>query len=185
MVISSKRRKPSIRFCIKLLYTTWFKFLYIKFLFIHQVLATMEIISQASCMYIVMYCSLAKSGRLICIARSWKFRFVMITSVRAKLWDLLITLAERLASLDLSKCLFKDRLLGLRRMAVLLHKVAAGKATVDRDFLHHFCIISCVKPHYFTFCIPFRVPFRIPAFRLSQLPVFKLRFKARSTHRKS
>ena len=45
--------------------------------------------------------------------------------------------------------LFKDRLLGLRRMAVLLHKVAAGKATVDRGFLHHFCIISCVKPHYF------------------------------------
>ena len=22
-------------------------------------------------------------------------------------------------------------------------------ATVDRDFLHHICVISCVKPHYF------------------------------------
>ena len=30
------------------------------------------------------YCSLAKSGRLICIGRSWEFRFAMLTSVRAK-----------------------------------------------------------------------------------------------------
>ena len=29
----------------------------------------MEIISQDLCIYVVMYCSLAKSGRLICIAR--------------------------------------------------------------------------------------------------------------------
>ena len=55
-------------------------FLYIKFL-LHQVPTTTDIISQDLCM---MYCSLTKSGRLISIARSWKFCFAMITSVRAK-----------------------------------------------------------------------------------------------------
>ena len=34
-----------------------------------------------SCMYIVMYCSLTKSGRLICIVRSWEICFAMITSL--------------------------------------------------------------------------------------------------------
>ena len=38
---------------------------------------------QDSCMYVAMY-SLAKSDRLICIGRSWEFRFAMLTSVRAK-----------------------------------------------------------------------------------------------------
>ena len=38
---------------------------------------------------------------------------------------------------------FKDRLLGLRKMAVLLHEVAAGKL----PFIVTSCImISCVKP---------------------------------------
>ena len=45
---------------------------------------------------------------------------------------------------------FKDRLLGLRRMAVLLHdSCSCWKATIDHDFLHQICVISCVKPHYF------------------------------------
>ena len=45
---------------------------------------------------------------------------------------------------------FKERLLGLRRMAVLSHDSSScWEATVDRNFLHHFCIISSVKPHYF------------------------------------
>ena len=46
-----------------------------------QVLATTEIILLDSC---VKHCSLTKSCRLICIARSWEFRFVMLTSVRTK-----------------------------------------------------------------------------------------------------
>ena len=45
------------------------------------------------------YCSLAKSASLICIARSWKFLFVMINSVRAKLF----TGSSGKTSLDLSK----------------------------------------------------------------------------------
>ena len=44
-------------------------------------------------------------------------------------------------------------MLGLQKIAVLLHKVAAGKLPLHRHFvslcLHQFCIISCVKPHYF------------------------------------
>ena len=71
----------------------------------------------------------------------------MLTSVRAKRF----TGCSGETSLDLSKCFLKDRLLDLQKMAVLLHEVAA--ATVDHDFLHHFCIISCVKPHYFRSCI--------------------------------
>ena len=39
---------------------------------------------QTLCMYVVVYCSLAKLGRLICIGRSWEFCFAMLTSVRAK-----------------------------------------------------------------------------------------------------
>ena len=53
---------------------------YIKFL-LRQVSTTTEILSQDLCMYIVMYCSLAKSATLICIARSWKFRFAMILNL--------------------------------------------------------------------------------------------------------
>ena len=54
---------------------------YIKFL-LHQVPATADIILQDSCMQ---YCSLAKSGRLICNLReAGEFRFAMLTSMRAK-----------------------------------------------------------------------------------------------------
>ena len=35
-------------------------------------------------LYTNYYSSLAKSGRFICIARSWEFGFAMLTSVRAK-----------------------------------------------------------------------------------------------------
>ena len=54
--------------------------------------------------------------------------------------------------------LFKDRLLGLRRMAMLLHEVADGKLLLivaSSCFLHHFCVISCVKPHYFRSALRF------------------------------
>ena len=45
---------------------------------------------------------------------------------------------------------FKDRLLGLRKMGVLfITRSSCWEATVDRDFLHRLCIISCVRPHYF------------------------------------
>ena len=113
---------------------------------------------QYSCVYVVMYCSLAKSGRLICIGRrSSEFRFAMLTSVRAKRF----TGSSGKTSLDLSKMFFKDRLLGLWKMAVLLHEVAAGKLLL---IVTSSIIISCVKPHYF------RSAFR-PTFRLSQLLV--------------
>ena len=86
---------------------------------------------------VVMYCSLAKSGRLICIVRSWEFRFAMLTSVRAKRF----TGSSGKTSLEM---FFKDRLLGLRK--IVLHEVAAGKlpliVTFVSKFLHHFCIIS-------------------------------------------
>ena len=154
MVISSKRRKPSIRFCVK--------FLYIKFL-LHQVPTTMEITSQDSCMYVVVYCSLAKSGRLICIARRWKFHFVMVTSVRAKRF----TGSSGKTSLDLSKCFSRIGCWAYGRwLYCLMHKVACWVATVDRVFLRHFCVISYVKPHYF--CSAFR-----STFLLSQLPILR------------
>ena len=47
----------------------------------------------------------------------------MLTSVRAKQF----TGSSGKTSLDLSKMFFKDKLLGLRKMAVLLHEVAARK----------------------------------------------------------
>ena len=78
---------------------------------------------QDLCMYVMMYCSLAKSGRLICIERTWDFRFAMLSSVRAKRF----TGSSGKTSLELSRMFFKDRLLGLWKVAVLLHKVAAGK----------------------------------------------------------
>ena len=84
-------------------------------------------------MYIVMYCSLT-SGRLICIGRSWEFHFAMLTSVRAKRF----TGSSGKTSLDLSKMFFKDKLVGLRKMAVLLHEVAAGKLPL----IVTSCIIS-------------------------------------------
>ena len=86
-------------FCINFLCSYYIKFLYIKFL-LYQVRTTTEIISQDSCMYVVIYCSLAKSGKLICIGRSWDFRFAMITSVREKRF----TGSSGKTFLDLSKC---------------------------------------------------------------------------------
>ena len=53
---------------------------------------------------------------------------------------------------------FKDRLLGLRKIAL---RSSCWEATIDRDFvsdfLHRSCIISCMEPHYFrsTFCSMF------------------------------
>ena len=96
-----------------------------------------QIILQDSCMYVVLYCSLAKSGRLSCVARSWEFRFAMLTSTKTIYWALL--------PLELSKMCFNDRLLSLRKIAVLLHEVTAGKLPLI--VLPASCIISCVKPY--------------------------------------
>ena len=75
-------------------------------------------------MYVVIYCSLAKSGRLFCIARSWEFRFAMLTSVRAKRF----TGCSGKTSLDLSKCFSRIGCWAqLQKMAVLLHKEAGEK----------------------------------------------------------
>ena len=52
--------------------------------FIQAKKAKLEPTLQDSCMYVVMYCSLVKSGRLICIGRSWEFCFAMLTSLGAK-----------------------------------------------------------------------------------------------------
>ena len=132
---------------------------------VHQVPATMEIISQDLCMYVVMFCSLAKSGRLICIARSWEFRFTMLTSGRVKQF----TGYSGKMCLGLSKCFARiGRLVGLRRMAVLLHEVAAGReATVDCDFLHHFCIISLCKTTLRTSILHFVPCSCVPAFTVA------------------
>ena len=93
-------------------------------------------------MYVVMHCSLVKSGRLICIGRSWEFRFAMSTSVRVKRF----TGSSGKTSLDLSRMFFKDRLLSLQKMAVLLHKVAAGKLPL---IMTSCIILSREKVHYF------------------------------------
>ena len=50
--------------------------------------------------------------------------------------------------------IFKNRLMGLRKMGVLLH----WEAAVDRDFLHRNFL-----------CETTLIPFRVPAFWLSQL----------------
>ena len=86
------------------------------------------------------YCSLANSARHICIARSWKLRFAMITSVRAKLF----TDSSGKTSLDLSKCFSR---IGCWAYGGWLYCyttwVAAGRSWLP------FCIISCMNPHYF------------------------------------
>ena len=58
----------------------------------------------------------------------------MLTSVSAKRF----TGSSGKTSLDLSKMFFKDKLLGLRKMAALLHEVAAGKLPL----IVTSCIIS-------------------------------------------
>ena len=75
-----------IRFCIRFL--------------LHRVPATTENYFTGLVIVVVMHCSLTKSGRLICIVRSWEFRFMMLTSVRARR----STGSGRKMSLDLSKC---------------------------------------------------------------------------------
>ena len=86
---------------------------------------------QDSCMYVVMYCSLAKSGRLICIGKTWEFRFAMLTSVRAKRF----TGSSGKTYLDLSRMFFKDRLLGLQKDGCAVTRGSCWEATVDRDFV--------------------------------------------------
>jgi len=60
---------------------------------------------------------------------------------------------------------FKDRLLVLRRMTVLLHEVAAGKAIrwswLPASFFYNFLRETTLPV----------LPFRVSAFRLSQLPM--------------
>ena len=55
---------------------------------------------------------------------------------------------------DVSRSVFKDRLLNLRKIAVLLHKVAAGKLRVKlpASFLYNFLCETTL--------LPFRVAFR-------------------------
>ena len=60
-------KKAIHTFCINFLCSYYIKFLYNKFL-LYQVPTTMEIISQDSCMYVVIYCSLAKSGNSFALA---------------------------------------------------------------------------------------------------------------------
>ena len=70
------------------------------------------------------YCSLAKSARLICITKSRKFHFAMITSVRAKLF----TDSSGKKSLDLSKGFPRAGCWAYRDgCAVTRLRVAAGK----------------------------------------------------------
>ena len=58
---------------------------------------------------------------------------------------------------------FKDRLLSLKKIAVLLHKVAAGKLPL----IVTSCQTSCVKPHYTS--VPRSVPRScVPAFTVAR-----------------
>ena len=88
------------------------------------------------------YCSLAKSGRLICIARSWEFCFAMITSVRAKRF----TGSSGKTSLDLSKCFSR---VGCWAYGGWLCSYMTQVAAEKLPLIVTSCIISCVKPHYF------------------------------------
>ena len=122
MVISSKQRKPK-----------WNSSLF------HVGMPTL----QDSCMYLVMYCSLAQSGRLICIVRSWEFCFAMLTSVRAK-W---CTGSSGKTSLDLAKCFSRISCWAYGRwLCCLIHEVAVGKLPL---IVTSCIIVSCVKPHYY------------------------------------
>ena len=91
MVISSNQRKPSICllyqdsvYCIKFLLQQ-IKNYFTGFVHVRS-----------------KYCSLTNSARHICIARSWKLRFAMITSVRAKLFT--GSSGKTSLHVDLSKC---------------------------------------------------------------------------------
>ena len=103
-------------------------------------------------MYVVTYCSLTRSARLICIARSWKFHF-----------DLLAVVERRL---QICLNVFQGQAAGPTEDGCAVTRSSCWEATIDCDFLHDFCIISCVKRTL----LPFHVLFRVPAFRLSQLP---------------
>ena len=107
---ASKFHFSHVTYCIRSFYcassnaTAWsvwsvtfvMSFLYIPHPFLYHIFVHLVSITYSSCYNknyftglvhvhsIVMYCSLAKSGRLICIAKSWEFHFVMLTSVRAK-----------------------------------------------------------------------------------------------------
>ena len=107
-------------------------------------------------MYVIIYCSLAKSGRLICIARSLKFCFVMVTSVRAKRF----TGSSGKTSLDLSNCFFKDRLLSLQKMFNMQSTLLGNYRWLwlPASFLCNFL------------CETTLLLFRVSVFRLSQLP---------------
>ena len=139
-----------IRFCIK--------FLYIKL----QVPATTEIILQDSVHVVVMHCSLAKSGRLICIARSQEFRFATLTSVRAKRF----TGSSGKTSLNV----FQGQAAEPKEDSCAATQSSCWEATVDRRLRAR---LPASFPYNFlceTTLLSFRVPFRVPAFRLSQLP---------------
>ena len=106
------------------------------------------------------YCILAKSARLIIFfflhCQKLEVSFAMITSVRVKLF----TGSSGKTSLDLSKRFsIKDRLLGLRRMAVLLQD---RWSWLPASYL---CINSCVKPHYYR--STFRSAFCVLAFTVA------------------
>ena len=132
---------PSICFCIKLLYTTS------SFSRLHQISTTTEIISPDSCTYVVTtVVSRSQPDSYFCIARSWKFRFAMITWVRAKLF----TDSTGKTSPGLSKCFSRIGCWAYGGwLCCYTTRVAAGK----------LLLIVTSKPHYFR-----------SSFRLSQLP---------------
>ena len=128
-------------------------FLYIPHPFLYQVSVHQGSITSSSCYngnyftglvhVVVIYCSLAKSGRLICIARSREFRFPLLTLVGAKQF----TGSSGKTSLDLSKCFSRIGCWAYGRwLCCYSTQSSCWEATVDRDFvsnfLHHFCIFA-------------------------------------------
>ena len=86
------------------------------------------------------YFSLTNLARCICIARSWKLCFAMITSERAKLF----TCSSGKTSLDLSKRFSR---IGCWAYGGWLYCYTTWVAAW-RSWLP-FCIISCMNPYYF------------------------------------
>ena len=116
--------------------------------------------------------SQSQPDSLFCIARSWKFRFAMIISVRAKLF----TGSSGKTSVDLSKYFSRIGCWGYGGCCYTT-RVAAGKVplivTSYIIFASYLCKFLC-KFLCETTLLPFRVLFRIPAFQLSQLPQLSL-----------
>ena len=114
-------------------------------------------------MYVVMYCLVSRSQatHLHCQKLGVSVRDVNLSEGKTIHW----VLVER--RLQICLIVFQRQAAGSTEDGYAVTRSSCWKAIVDRDFLHQLYNFLCE-----TTLLPFHIPFRIPAFRLSQLPCF-------------